>query len=114
MMGQDYMRNWTSLMNQMQRPLQEIMELNAKTLQNLNYMKPEDLSKIRKPEDLMEKNLAIFVENGHKALDYWQKTFSIIENSLVSFSKEVKDKTEEVRKAQGTPFSQSQTTTSKK
>ncbi|CEK09179.1 hypothetical protein [Legionella hackeliae] len=94
-MQQDYMSNWTNIVNRMQRPLQAIMELNTRTLQNISYLKPEDLSKIRKPEELLEKQMHVFVENGHKALDYMQKSFAIFEESLLSMSKEVKERTEE-------------------
>ncbi|MDI9818968.1 MULTISPECIES: phasin family protein [unclassified Legionella] len=94
-MQPNYINNWTSIVNQMQKPIQEIMELNAQILQNISYLKPEDLSKIRKPEELMEKQVSVFVENGHKVLDYMQESFSIFEKSLLSISKEVKNKTEQ-------------------
>lgn len=93
-MQQDYMSNWTTIMNRIQKPLQAMMELNTKALQNISYLKPEELSKIRKPEELMERQLSVFVENGHKALDYMQQTFAIFEDSLLSLSREVREKTE--------------------
>ncbi|KTD18761.1 Uncharacterised protein [Legionella lansingensis] len=96
-MPQDYMSNWTSIMNRIQRPLQAMMELNARTLQSISYLKPEELSKIRKPEELLEKQINVFVENGHKALDYMQKSFAIFEDSLMFISKEVRDRSEQVR-----------------
>ncbi|WED42879.1 phasin family protein [Legionella cardiaca] len=93
-MQQNYMSNWSAIMSNMQKPLQEMMELNTRTLQNISYLKPEDLSKIRKPEELMERQINVFVENGHKALDYMQKTFAIFEKSLMSISRDVKEQTE--------------------
>ncbi|KTD07769.1 hypothetical protein [Legionella jamestowniensis] len=100
-MQQDYVSNWTNMMSRMQRPLQAMMELNTRTLQNISYLKPEDFSKIRKPEELLEKQMNVFVENAHKALDYMQKSFSIFEESLLSVSREVKDRTEQTtRQAQ--------------
>ncbi|KTD17895.1 hypothetical protein [Legionella jordanis] len=96
-MQQDYMGNWSSMMHRVQKPLQDMMELNARTLQNLSYLKPEDLQQIRKPEELFEKQMNVFVENGHKALDYMQKSFAIFENSLMSISREVKNTSEQAR-----------------
>ncbi|ASQ47444.1 phasin family protein [Legionella clemsonensis] len=101
-MQQNYITNWTNIMTRMQRPLQAMMELNTRTLQNISYLKPEDLSKIRKPEELMEKQMNMFVENAHKALDYMQKSFAIFEESLLSISQEARNSTEKTaRQAEG-------------
>lgn len=73
-----------------QEPFQEIAELNMKTLQGLHYLKPEELAQIKKPEDLVEQQINLAIENGHKALDYMQKSFSIIERSMASIVQETK------------------------
>ncbi|WP_231950621.1 phasin family protein [Legionella spiritensis] len=76
----------------LQEPIQELTELNVKTIQGLTYLKPEELTKLKKPEELFEKQINLAVENGHKALDYMQKSLQIIEKALLSFAQEVKTK----------------------
>ena len=44
---------WTEMAKKFQEPLQALAELNVKTLQSLNYIKPEEFSSIRKPEELL-------------------------------------------------------------
>ena len=58
-------------------------------------MKPDELSHVAKPEEFIEKQLEIAIANGHKALEYMQKSFQIIEKALLSCAKNAKD---EVRK----------------
>lgn len=53
-------------------------------------MKPEELSGIKKPEEFLEKQLALAIENGHKALDYMQKSFQIMEKAMLSCAQEAK------------------------
>ncbi|TAL66176.1 MAG: phasin family protein [Legionella sp.] len=89
-MNQDYFNQWSELAKKMQEPFQDIMELNIKTLQGLSYLKPEDLTQVKKPEDVLEKQIAIVVDNGHKTLDYMQKSFYIIEHALLNVVEEAK------------------------
>lgn len=72
-----------------QEPFQAIAELNVKMLQSLNYLKPEDLTKIKKPEELLEQQIGLVVANGHKALDYMQQSFQIFEKALLSYTKDI-------------------------
>ena len=81
---------WTEMAKKFQEPLQALAELNVKTLQSLNYIKPEEFSSIRKPEELLEKQINMTVENSHKALDYMQKSFQIIEKAMLCFVHEAK------------------------
>lgn len=83
---------WSEMAKKIQEPFQAIAELNVKTLQGLTYLKPDELSHLKKPEELMEKQINLAVENGHKALDYMQKSFQIIEKAMLSLVQEVKDK----------------------
>lgn len=85
---------WSELAKKLQEPFQAIAELNVKTLQGLTYLKPEELSQVKKPEELLEKQMNLAVENGHKALDYMQKSFQILEAAMLEVSKEVKKPTE--------------------
>lgn len=93
-MNQPNFERWTEVAKKLQEPFQEIAELNIKTLQGLTYMKPEELAGIKKPEELLEKQVNLAVENGHKALDYMQKSFQIVEKAMLGFVKEAKKSTE--------------------
>ncbi|CEK10417.1 hypothetical protein [Legionella hackeliae] len=91
-MHQDYMENWKDTFNQLQKPFREMMELNVKTLQKMSYVKPEELSRIKKPEDILEKNVHVFIQNGHKALDYMQQAFGIFEKHLLTAARDINEK----------------------
>jgi hypothetical protein len=81
---------WTEMTKKMQAPFQAIAELNVKTLQGLTYLKPDELAHLKKPEELIEKQISLAVENGHKTLDYMQKSFEIMEKAMLSFVQDVK------------------------
>ena len=85
---------WSEMAKKLQEPFQAIAELNVKTLQGLTYIKPEELAQVKKPEELLEKQINLAVENGHKALDYMQKSFQIIEKALFNFVQEAKKSSE--------------------
>lgn len=93
-MTQQNFERWTEMAKKLQEPFQAIAELNVKTLQGLHYIKPEELSGIKKPEELLEKQVNLAVENGHKALDYMQKSFQIIEKAMLGFVQEAKKATD--------------------
>ena len=89
MQYQNY-EKWSDLAKKVQEPFQAIAELNIKTIQSLHYLKPEELAQIKNPEELVEKQVNLVVENGHKALDYMQKSFKILEDAMVGLVKETK------------------------
>lgn len=91
-MNQVNFEKWSEMAKKVQEPFQAIAELNVKTLQGLTYLKPEEFAHIKKPEELLEKQISLAVENGHKALDYMQKSFQIIEKAMLSLVQEVKNK----------------------
>ena len=91
-MNQDYFEKISNLFKSAQEPLHAMAELNVKTLQSYAYLKPDDFIKIKKPDELLEKQLELAIENGHKALDYMQKSFQIIEKAMLSFNQENKSK----------------------
>ena len=93
-MDQEYLEKMSDMMKKAQEPLHAIAELNMKTLQSYAYIKPEELSKVTKPADLLEKQLELAMVNGHKALDYMQKAFQIVEKAMLSCSQELKEKTD--------------------
>lgn len=61
-------------------------------------MKPDELAQVKKPEEMLEKQINLAVENGHKALDYMQKSFQIIEKAMLNLVQEAKKTTAEVKK----------------
>jgi hypothetical protein len=88
---------WGEVAKKMQEPIQAIAELNMKTLQNMNYLKPDELLHAKKPEELLEKQIKLAVDNGHRAIDYMQKSFQIIEKAMVGFVQEAKKAASEVK-----------------
>lgn len=89
-MNYENLDKWAEIAKKIQEPFQAIAELNIKTLQGLDYLKPEELAQIKKPEEFLEKQINLAVENGHKALDYMQKSFEIIEKTMRKMSQDVK------------------------
>ena len=77
-------------------PMQELMELNLKTLQSLSYFNPVEYSRLNHPEELMEKNIELMVNNGHKLLDYMHELFLIGETHALQASRKLKRNTNEV------------------
>lgn len=97
-MNQPNFEKWTEMAKKLQEPFHAIAELNVKTLQDISYLKPEELIHIKKPEELLEKQVTLAVENGHKALDYMQKSFDIIEQAMKGLVQESKKAAKEVVK----------------
>ncbi len=91
-MNQEYFEKISTMMKKAQEPMQAIAELNTKTLQSYSYIKPEELSKLTKPDEFLEKQLELAISNGHKALEYMQKSFQIIEKAMLSCMQEPKAK----------------------
>lgn len=89
-MNQHNYEKWSELAKKLQEPFQAIAELNVKTLQGLTYIKPEELANLKKPEELLEKQINLAVENGHKTLDYMQKSFQIYEKAMLNLVQEAK------------------------
>lgn len=89
-MNEQNFEKWSEMAKKVQEPFQAIAELNVKTLQGLSYLKPDELAQVKKPEEILEKQINLAVENGHKALDYMQKSFSILEKAMVGLVQEAK------------------------
>ena len=96
-MEQEYFTKISDLARKAQEPLQAMIELNVRTLQGFNYLKPEELTQIRKPEELLEKQIELSIANSHKALDYMQKSFQIMEKAMLSFVQETKETTNKMK-----------------
>lgn len=96
-MNQQPFEQINDMFKNIQKPFQDLAELNLKTLQGLNYVKPEELSKIKKPEELFEKQMDLAIKNGRMALDYMHKSFQIMEKALLDFAEQGK-KVKEAKK----------------
>lgn len=91
-MQQHFQRSSRELFN----PMQELMELNLKTLESLSYFNPVEYSRLNHPEELMEKNIELMVNNGHKLLDYMHELFLIGESHALQASRKIKRSTNEM------------------
>jgi hypothetical protein len=76
-------KNTNPFTNSLERPIKEIMDLNIRTLQSFSYFTPTELLKLRKPEEVMEKNLEIMIENSQAAVTYMQNMFGLMEKHLL-------------------------------
>ena len=93
-MNQPNFDKWSEMAKKLQEPFQAIADLNMKTLNSLDYLKPEELAHLKKPEELIEKQVNLAVENGHKALDYMQKSFQILEQAMLELAHDVQKSAE--------------------
>ncbi|KTD59101.1 hypothetical protein Lsan_2452 [Legionella santicrucis] len=75
------------IFNNFDTPMQKLMELNVKMMQNLSYMKPLDLLSVKKPEEIFEKQIELFAQNSQMMLDYMRTTFNILENHWFNISR---------------------------
>lgn len=76
-------------------PVQELIELNVRTIQHLSYLDPTELLNVHKPELLLEKNMDVLIKNSHTALDYMQDAFYIVEKHMLNLSDNVMKHTKE-------------------
>lgn len=81
------------IFNNLEAPIQRLMELNVKMMQNLSLMKPMDIFNLKKPEDILEKNMELFIQNSHMTLNYMRDTFHIIENHWLNVAREMEQGT---------------------
>lgn len=79
MFQQFFQQQTNRLSDSFEKPVKELMDLNAKTLQSLAYMTPKELLTMRKPEDIMERNMQMMIANGQIALAYVHNMFGIME-----------------------------------
>lgn len=93
-MNQEYFEKLSEFAKRAQEPFQAMAELNVKTLQGFTYLKPDEFANVKRPEEVLEKQIELAVANGHKALDYMQKSFQIMEKAMLSVLQETKQKTE--------------------
>ncbi|AYK03139.1 hypothetical protein [Legionella sainthelensi] len=78
------------------RPIQQLMELNQKALSNFSYIEPQEFTQIRNPQALLEKNMHIFIGNGHASLEYLHQLFNIMEDAWTDIYRETREKAKDV------------------
>lgn len=81
---------WSEPFKKAQESFQALTMLNIKTLESFSYLKPEHLANPKNPEELLNKEINIAFENGHKALDYMKESFLIMEKALFSLMPETR------------------------
>ncbi len=111
-MNQDYLQNWTLMVNGIQKPFQDMLDLNVKTLQGLKYLTIEDMSSMKQPGELLNKQVKLMMENSHMTLDYVTQSFQLVENSFLSLPKQFKENTVQSIKNSDAELSKKQKTVS--
>lgn len=81
-----YSESWKKL----QEPMNDFVRLNTETLKGFQAFKPEDFSKISRPDEIWEKQLQWALANGEKAIDYMQQSLKIVEKTMHAFSETCK------------------------
>lgn len=84
--------------NPIEKPMKELVDLNVKAFQGFFQLNPAELFNVLKPEQVLEKNMEMFVQNGHKALDYMQNMFQIMEKNWVLSFDNLTNNTKQVMK----------------
>ncbi|ASQ44831.1 phasin family protein [Legionella clemsonensis] len=90
-MNQRYLEQWSEIARHIQKPFQEMFELNLALLKEIKFLKAEDLLTIKSPEEFIEKQVNLAFENGHKALNYFRQSFAIFEQTLKPITETVKN-----------------------
>ena len=65
--------------------LDDFLDLNRSTFQNVPYLMPQDLLNSN-PEKILEKNMDLFIQNSHRTLNYIENIFLILERSYMGLS----------------------------
>lgn len=84
------------MFNPFEGPMQRLMELNVKMMQNLSYIKPVDLFSAKKPEEFFARNVEMLMQNNHMALNYMKEIFSILEVQWLDASRNLDRSTQKM------------------
>lgn len=79
-------------------PFQELADLNAKTLQDMRLLRPEDMFNAQKPQELLDKQIELTLANCRNCINYMQKSYIIFEKSLQKILKETRSAKEKETK----------------
>ena len=83
--------------NKFLTPLNEMINLNLSTFQDLSYAMTQEMLINKSPDRMLEKNMKILIEHGHKTLDYMQNAFLIMEKTWFNLSNQAIDKSQEIK-----------------
>lgn len=83
--------NWMVMASQMQKPFQEMLDLNVNTFKNLNYLTFQDISSMKDPGELFNKQMKLMMKNSQMMLDYLEQSYQLLQSSLLPFSKPLKE-----------------------
>jgi hypothetical protein len=91
MMSTNYFqqKNVNPIFNSFEKPIKELLELQVRTAQDYSYMTPVELLSVRKPEEIIEKNMTMFINNSHKTLDYIHNMFNIMEKHWLNTAQHI-------------------------
>lgn len=79
--------------------MQKIIDLNQKTMKKFSYIEPQQLTQIRDPKVLLEKNMEIFTDNSHISLDYMSQLFNIFVNLSTEVGEKSRDFSQQTQSA---------------
>ncbi|RAP37811.1 hypothetical protein B1207_02130 [Legionella quinlivanii] len=97
MIMENYINQLNQFARQIQKPMEEMMQLNIKTLQSFQAFKPENLQKIERPEMIWERQIFALIDSGHKWLDYVEKSYEISERAMLQLLKGLGQMREETK-----------------
>ncbi|HAT7073551.1 TPA: hypothetical protein JAN90_12435 [Legionella pneumophila] len=72
------------LLRSVEKPIQDLLDLNFKTLKTVSYVTPIELLNVLKPEEVLEKNMNVFIQNSQKAMSYMLNVFQIMEHHWIN------------------------------
>ncbi|MDI9819079.1 MULTISPECIES: hypothetical protein [unclassified Legionella] len=90
-MNQDFLKRWSVMMTEMQKPFQSMMALNLRTWQNLQHGRSLQLSDLQQPQKLLDNQIKFAMEHSNQMLDYMRQSFQIMEAAISSMTKEAKN-----------------------
>lgn len=93
-MNDMYLKQWSVLTRHWQKPLDNILNLNLKTLKKLKFVKGTELMSAPSPEEIWIKNFNYSIENGHEILNYIEECYKIFNQYLEPINDSLKELTE--------------------
>lgn len=77
-------KDLNTLLQSVEKPIQDLLDLNFKTLKTVSYVTPIELFNVLKPEEILEKNMNVFIQNSQKAMSYMLNVFQIMEHHWIN------------------------------
>lgn len=77
-------KDLNTLVRSIEKPIQDLLELNLKTLKSVSYVTPVELFNVLKPEEILEKNMNVFIQNSQRAMSYMLNVFQIMEHHWIN------------------------------